>query len=98
MIQLVEVNVEAWAMVDDCHNNVTQMISKMGGEQVVCILVIAEKLRLHFIRHSVWKSGTGELIDITPVPEIKDKFRLIIHDFLPHRGVTLTHQNVLIYK
>lgn len=80
----VDVAPQDYAIENDCFNNVNEMIHRNGGESVqgwsvwqwVNILVEAEA-------HAVWKSPSGQLIDITP--HINKEKRIL---FLPDDRVT----------
>ena len=84
---------EAWARTDQCFANVKRKIEESGGGgqlgwQFMQLPVGATAGFLVAVHHEVWKSPSGELIDITPcvAATLRSDQGLF---FLPDEGATL---------
>lgn len=49
-----------------CYQNVSAQVAEFGGSSVEGWLIWEGQGYLHLIHHSVWRSPSGEVIDVTP--------------------------------
>lgn len=64
--QMVPIEVETYAIENNCFYNVFEKVSKDCGEIIYGWKIRQSKLLVEAERHAVWKSPTGNLLDITP--------------------------------
>ncbi len=64
--QVVPIKIEEYSTADSCFYNVLDKISIDNGEIVYGWKLHQSEFLAEAERHAVWKSSTGELIDITP--------------------------------
>ena len=62
---IVPVVVEAYSIVADCFYNVEEKVKRDGGSVLYGWSVLFSSYLCEAERHAIWKSSSGELIDIT---------------------------------
>jgi hypothetical protein len=62
----VVVKPEKWALVDECYQNVTRMITENGGAMIVGWSLYESDILVEAMHHAIYKDVNNELVDITP--------------------------------
>ena len=78
--QYVPIKVENYSTINNCFYNLIDKVSIDKGMIIYGWKIHQTKLLLEAERHAVWKSPSGELIDITPDVEYSDKTLFLEED------------------
>ncbi|MGE0079619.1 MAG: SEC-C domain-containing protein [Bacteroidales bacterium] len=78
--QYVPIKVENYSTINNCFYNLIDKVSIDKGKIIYGWKIHQTKLLLEAERHAVWKSPSGELVDITPDEEYSDKTLFLEED------------------
>lgn len=65
-IQIVSVIEEDFSTVNNCFFNVKEKVEKFGGNIIYGWEILRTQILCEAVRHAIWMSQEGKLIDITP--------------------------------
>lgn len=71
----IKIESKANCRLHDCHNNALKYVNDYGGERLIGYYIIENNKKIYAVLHSIVKTQSGKLIDITP-SEFNFNFRL----------------------
>lgn len=81
IIEFIQVKVEPFSIIKECHLNIQKKVEHDGGDIVYGWQIWQDSFFIEAEFHSIWRSPEGLLIDITPKENNEDKI-LFIHDHI----------------
>lgn len=95
--EYIDVCPAPWAALNECFNNVHQMVKQYGGSMISGWAVWQRgNMLLDAEAHAIWRAPDGKLIDITPHSYNEKRILFLFDSSVCYQGVTIpSHRQAL---
>lgn len=95
--EYIDVCPEPWALLNECFNNVPQMVKQYGGSMLSGWAIWQRgNMLLDAEAHSIWSTPDGKLIDITPHSHSEKRILFLLDSSVCYQGIAIpSHRQAL---